>query len=98
MIVDLDFHRRQKQAQKRSAVSPQVSVIFDVVENEKDTFGLHPDAIIYTDSDGLADMMNSHKKHQIKFCNMMRDYFSHFGKELESGNKNIQFVMNFYEE
>ena len=98
MIIDLDFHRRQKQAEERYDTVPQVKIVFDVCEDKKNWFGLHPDAILYTSSEDLKQMIDNNKEHQITFCKMMQDYFGHFAKELEKDSKKVQFVMNYYEE
>jgi hypothetical protein len=98
MIIDLDFHRRQKQAEERFEIVPQVNISFDVYEDSKNWFGLHPDAILYTSSEEIKQMMDKSTKHQITFCKMMRDYFGHFAKQLEKDSDKIQFVMNYYEE
>jgi hypothetical protein len=98
MIIDLDFHRRQKMAEERYDLVHQVNIVFDVCEDTKNWFGLHPDAILYTSSEELKQMMDSSKEHQITFCKMMQDYFGHFAKQLEKDSKKVQFVMNYYEE
>ena len=98
MIINLDFYRRQKIAEKRYDTVPQVNIVFDVCEDKKNWFGLHPDAILYTSSEDLKQMMDSSKEHQIKFCTMMREYFDHFAKQLQKDSKTVQFVMNYYEE
>ena len=36
MIIDLDFHRRQKAAEDRYDLCPQVNIVFDVAEDKKD--------------------------------------------------------------
>ena len=98
MIIDLDFHRRQKMAEERYEMVPQVNIVFDVCEDQNNWFGLHPDAILYTSSEELKQMMDSSKEHKITFCKMMRDYFGHFAEKLEKDDQKIQFVMNYYEE
>ena len=98
MIINLDFYRRQKIAEERYDLVPQVNIVFDVCEDKKNWFGLHPDAILYTSSEDLKQMMDSSKEHQITFCKMMHDYFGHFAKQLEKDSEKVQFVMNYYEE
>ena len=98
MIIDLDFHRRQKAAEDRYDLCPQVNIVFDVAKDKDNWFGLHPDALLYTSSEELKQMMDSSKEHQITFCKMMSDYFGHFAQELEKKSEKIQFVMNYYEE
>lgn len=98
MIIDLDFHRRQKLAEEREGLVPEVHIIFDVMQDTDDYFGLHPDAVIYSDSKNLVEMIENNKNHKLRFCHMMRDYFDHFAKQIEDGNKKIQFVMNYIQE
>tara|TARA_R100000654_G_scaffold72762_1_gene104860 strand:- start:458 stop:757 length:300 start_codon:yes stop_codon:yes gene_type:complete len=98
MIVDLNLHRRQKQAEERGLICDSVNIIFDIVSDDSGGYGMHPDAILHTNSKDLFSAMEKDKKTKIKFCEQLRDYFGYFANTLEKDSEQVRFVMNYIEE